>query len=700
MRYKRMGNNRDYRLQIPTLSGGVNAAAEASLIADNELADVCNLRRHEGMLKTRRAITATGELLGGFDAAKATRRKMVQLCQRPFEAYGELCTVVMLACDSNGSEYEREIALVNMDGAIKRRYRLNIKGASDRSALPMVAVPCDAAQYGSAFLLFRGGAVYREGNAASTSMYYLEVVDQSEMYAPLVMINGTSTLNPLKNPNGVMYEGYNLLTAYYRAQFTSSMTTADGADTYTLPAPILAGSTVTMEIVTEKGVSTVSFPSSADPQDFKSITINGDDYNVRAMSNTIVFRDPVLPKSTVSGNVTFTVQRDASNTTLLSGYPTLGAWFGGTNDRLGGTRLFLGGFGDATLRWSDVGNPLYFPENNFMVVGDPSQAITAFDKQEDMLVIFKARELFATTYVQGEIDAESVAAGTNVDVTTKAAYFPLTQLSPYIGCDCPQTVAMCRNRLVWMNSDARVFTLVAAGMYNERNVREIGQKIRPRLQRDHDIAARQTATAADIDGCYALMIDRTLYTFDYDASGFASLTSYTSEDKAAKTLSWFIHRFEALPDKAVCRLVSDGGEKAVLFVTEDTDAKVLVTALYTFTDDTADTVWHHTDADSTRQTHPIASYLVTKTFDGGDAAAFKRLKAAFLTLCGNVRVYTMRDGATDRTACRTVGSRALQTHMFLPSIARCRNFALRIEADTPLQLSALRVHYTPFGIVR
>ncbi len=697
MRYKRMGNNRDYRLQIPTLSGGVNAAAEASLIADNELADVCNLRRHEGMLKTRRAITATGELLGGFDAAKATRRKMVQLCQRPFEAYGELCTVVMLACDSNGSEYEREIALVNMDGAIKRRYRLNIKGASDRSALPMVAVPCDAAQYGSAFLLFRGGAVYREGNAASTSMYYLEVVDQSEMYAPLVMINGTSTSVLLKHPNGVMYEGYNLLTAYYRAQFTSSVNNVnDVADIYTFPTEIFIGSTVTMEIVTEKGITTVSFPSSGE---FETVVIDEKEYQARVGYKDITFR-PALPQSTVSGNVIFTVQRNSKDTTLLSGYPTLGAWFGGTNDRLGGTRLFLGGFGDATLRWSDVGNPLYFPENNFMVVGDPSQAITAFDKQEDMLVIFKARELFATTYVQGEIDAESVAAGTNVDVTTKAAYFPLTQLSPYIGCDCPQTVAMCRNRLVWMNSDARVFTLVAAGMYNERNVREIGQKIRPRLQRDHDSAARQTATAADIDGCYALMIDRTLYTFDYDASGFASLTSYTSEDKAAKTLSWFIHRFEALSDKAVCCLVSDGGEKAVLFVTEDTDAKVLVTALYTYTDDTADTVWHHTDADSTRQTHPIASYLVTKTFDGGDAAAFKRLKAAFLTLCGNVRVYTMRDGSTDRTACRTVGSRALQTHMFLPSIARCRNFALRIEADTPLQLSALRVHYTPFGIVR
>ncbi len=691
-----MGNNRDYRLQIPSLSGGVNVATEAGLIADNELADVCNLRWHEGILKTRRAITATGELLGGFDAAKAKRRKMVQLCQRPFEAYGERCTVVMLAGDSNGSEYEREIALVNMNGEIKRRYRLNIKGASDESALPMVAVPCDSAQYGSAFLLFRGGAVYREGNAASTSMYYLEVVDQSEMYAPLVMINGVSTDRSIKQANGVMYEGYNLLTAYYRAQYTSSMSGAANQDVYTLPAPILVGSMITMEIVTENGITSVTIPVSGETE---TITIDEENYSVVTGEKSIVFH-PTLPQSTISGNVTFTVQRDASNTTLLSGCPTLGAWFGGTNDRLGGTRLFLGGFGDATLRWSDVGNPLYFPENNYMVVGDPSQAITALDKQEDMLVIFKNRELFATTYVQGEIDAESVAAGTNVDVTTKAAYFPLTQLSPYIGCDCPQTVAMCRNRLVWMNSDARVFTLVAAGMYNERNVREIGQKIRPRLQRDHDSAARQMATAADVDGCYALMIGRTLYTFDYDASGFASLTSYTSEDKAARTLAWFIHRFDVLPDGAQCRLVSDGGEQAVLFVTEDTDAKVLVTSVYIFTDDTADTVWHHTDADSTRQTHPIAAYLVTKTFDGGDMTAFKRLNAAFLTLCGNVRVYTMRDGVTDRTACRTVGSHALQTHMFLPSIARCRDFAFRIEADTPLQLSALRVHYTPFGIVR
>lgn len=698
MQYKRMGSNRQYRLNVPTLSGGINASTDETLIADNELVDACNVEWRGGALRTRQALVATSETpLCAFTAAEANEGRYHNVCARPFTAFGNLCTAVIVAVDGTDSGAQYALTLVRMDGTVLYTYTL--KDQVEPAA--MVAVPCDREQYGVPFLVFYNYSVYRPRETAP-GKGILEPMPMSELYAPLVMVNGVSTDRKISNANGVMYEGYNLLSSYYRAQYTSSVPGAANQDVYTLPAPALAGSITTMEIVTEKGISTVEIPND---NVVHEVAIDEVTYKVIAGSNNIIFH-PALPESTISGNVTFTVERDAGNTTLLKGNASLGVWFGGTNDRFGGTRLFLGGFGDARIVWSDVGNPLYFPENNYMIVGDPSQKITALEKQEDMLVIFKERELFATTYVQGEIDADSVAQGTNVDVTTVAAYFPLTQLSPYIGCDCPHTVAVCRNRLVWLCRDGRVYTLVTAGAYSERNVREIGQKIRPRLVADGS-AALAGASAADHDGRYVLLVGSTAYTFDYSDSGFANLTSYTSEEKAAQYIAWFAQCYDGLPEDAVCRLVSDGADRAVLLTIEDVDDTFAgVTMVYTLVGDGGTDVYNVCTVaeDGTlacmRATHPIVSSLTTKAYDFGDSAAFKRIKALFLTADGDEVTVRFRPDGKTATAWRTFRSDGMQTHLIVPSVQRCGTLALSAETDKPLRVKGLRIHYTPFGTVR
>lgn len=705
MQYKRLGNDRDYRLNVSTLDGGVNASTHETLIEDNELTEACNVEWRGGALCTRGAITAAEDApLCALDTVEADAKQWHSICARPFTAFGELCTVVMLGTEGGTAGTYYKVALVTMDGAVKYVYTLGTTEASKLTQtgdnVPIVAVPCEEAQYGAPFLVYRAFSVYRPKETAP-QQGILELMSMDELYAPLVMINGTGTIQPIQNPNGVMLEGYNLLSSYYRAQYTSSVSGAANQDIYKLPAPAVLGSDITMEIVTENGVTTVAIPFTNENQ---TVTVDGTEYTVIVGATSLTFHPP-LPQSTVSGNVTFTVERDATNTTLLQGFASLATWFGGTNDRFGGTRLFMSGFGDARIVWSDVGNPLYFPENNYMVVGDPTQKITVLEKQEDMLVIFKERELYYTTYVQGEIDADSVAQGTNVDVTAVAAYFPLTQLSPYIGCDCPRTVAVCRNRLVWMNSDGRVYTLVVSGQYSERNVREIGQKIRELLLR-HTTSSLRGATAADHDGRYVLLVGNTAYTFEYAASGFAYLTNYASSAKAAQTLAWFIRDYGGLPEGASCCLVSDGAARALLFVIEDAgDTFVCATTVYVFGGDGEDVYnTYAVDADGalvcTQETRPITSTFTTKAFDFGDSASFKRIKALFLTAdCDEAAVRFLPDGE-DVTAWKTFRSHGMQTHLVMPSVKRCRMLSIRVSAEGQLRVKGLRVHYTPFGTVR
>lgn len=696
MRYKRMGNGRQYRLNVPQLSGGVNVSTEATLIADNELVEAKNVQWRGGALRTRKALCAkTDEPLFSMPYASATKQRFQHVCTHPFTVDGELCTVMITAANgivgTENANAACEIVLVTMDGEVKSHYSFDPIVAQAK-----VVVPCDKEKYGVPFLIFRGAEVFRPNDENGV----LERIPDEELYAPLVMVNGTSTVEQLDNANGVMFEGYNTLCPFYRAQYTSSVTSS--VEYYKLPRTPRVGSTLTVEIVTEHGIASGTVVVNGEAVSFDLDGSGKGAYQMHANASGVLVIKPSLPPSTISGNVTVTAECEKEYSDL--GDATLGMWFGGTNDRLGGTRLFLSGFGNAKVVWSDLGNPLYFPENNYMYVGDLSQAVTMLEKQEDMLVIFKERELYYTTYVQGSIDAANVAAGTNVDVTTVAAYFPLTQLSPYVGCDCPHTVAVCRNRLVWLCRDGRVYTLVTAGQYSERNVREIGQKIAPLLGR-HTVGELSAATAADHDGRYLLLIGNTAYTFDYSSSGFVNLTSYNSAASAAEKLAWFVYEFAGLPIRNH-RLVSDGASRLLLFVTQDVlGVYACVCTLYTLTDGEEDVYNIYTvDTDGAlgcnRRTTPIAVSFTTKAYDCGDTTRFKRVKALFLTAqCDAATVRFIPDG-TASTARKTFRDEVLRTHLIVPGVQRCQTLSVCVEAESKLAVRGLSIQYAPFGTVR
>ena len=95
-------------------------------------------------------------------------------------------------------------------------------------------------------------------------------------------------------------------------------------------------------------------------------------------------------------------------------------WFGGDRSGInGGTRLFVSGNPSEPnlVHWSDVNNPLYFPENNYARIGNSGMAVTAFGKQENILVLFKESEIYYATYVAGgDFTAQDVIDGKVVDV--------------------------------------------------------------------------------------------------------------------------------------------------------------------------------------------------------------------------------------------------------------------------------------------
>ena len=707
MRYKRLRKDTDYRLNIPSLSGGVHPCTPPTLIEDDELSEACNVMWKQGALVTRPSLHADEEhWMGGLagDPDHELNTMFESICTRPFEVDGQLCTVVISAANYVGDVSHQEIAVVTLDGKILTTYTL---GAY--AVLNMVAVPCDEDVLGCPFLVYRHNQVYRPNSETHT----LEQILEEEMYAPLVMLNGKPLLasgntdHPDRRVTGVMYEGFNRLSTRYRARFTVG-NTAGHAEFLYMPTLLRENRPVRVEGYTPHG----NFDVTVDPREGGAFALqNGGDtknYTISVIEEQgLITISPPLPVSTISDNVTVTAYA-ADNPQGLGG-PTIATWFGGTNNRLGGTRLFLAGCEKEAARilWSDVANPLYFPENNYMLVGDPTRRVTALDKQDDMLVIFKENELYYTTYEQGRADEDAVIAGTAVDVTVWQAYFPVRQLSPYIGCDCPDTIAVCHDRLVWMDSSGRVYTLASTAMYSERTVREIGGKILPYLQENTTLAQRKAASAADYNSGYWLFIGNRAYVFDYTDTAFLYVTGYTSSDKTASDrLAWYMHRFDRLAHNARQCIVSDGRDRAVLFSTHYTlnPKRTYVRMIYTFTDGDKDLIGMVTVRESGEDSvvirdYPIEAAFTTKAFTFGDPAAYKRIKALFLEAqAANATVQCIADGHD--APKKAFSSTAFGVHLVLPCIKRCRTMAVRITSTTPLCVRGLRVQYTPFGCVR
>jgi hypothetical protein len=221
------------------------------------------------------------------------------------------------------------------------------------------------------------------------------------------------------------------------------------------------------------------------------------------------------------------------------------AWFGGLRSGIGdGTRLFVCGNPDYPnlLHWSDLNNPLYFPVGNYNHIGDSGQAITGFGKQGDLLLIFKEREIHAAQYVAGTSEDIEFAKKSGVAVNVYTAKFPITPIQMGVGCDCPNTIQLVDNRLVWATSDGKVYMLPSVNQYNERNVRELSRNIRAQLSQ-HDPEEMKAAFAGEYAGYYVLQLIDEMYLLDTQVSAFTSFNYYTKEDNAQKALPWYVWSF-------------------------------------------------------------------------------------------------------------------------------------------------------------
>lgn len=567
-----------YRLNIPDFSGGINTRDGISQINDNQLTNCQNVWYKGGLLKTR-----PGFVSG--DGANGRWLLDVSPSQRPLKVYSNENNFRVI----NGVTYFL-VCFQYADKIILRYY-------SDADKYFQIAeineVPktngdyhCNIFQYNDEVYCFCSGYYEEEGipyyiykitpNLTITSEGILvdsdvKRITDEDMYAPTVLVNVPTNdgfingIETMTARGAVAIEGYNFLGNTYKMLLhnasryevaTSGNTVESDAMMYTLlhDTKDFIGHNITARVTNTNGTVYTH-----------SLVINGDSVQTETSSE-----DGLLMRisggymlwfmDASTGGIKWVSREDFMENCIEVIAPcpnpaenykkilnmTRNEWYGGGAEGIyGGIHLFMTGNTDekekALVCWSDFNKPLYFSENAYAYAGDKSQRATALAKQGESLFIFKERELFATKYVTNDTaSAEQLENQSIVDLPANEVVFPMLQVHGYIGCDCPNTIKLCRNRLVWAHSDGKVYTLTSASQYNERSVFEVSGMIEPRLKEERKEDLRN-ALSVDWNNKYILIPDNNqMYVMDYDSYGYVNVSSYNKKDDAQLYIPWWI----------------------------------------------------------------------------------------------------------------------------------------------------------------
>lgn len=163
-------------------------------------------------------------------------------------------------------------------------------------------------------------------------------------------------------------------------------------------------------------------------------------------------------------------------------------------------------------------NPAYFPIEQYNLVGEHDDPITAFGRQQNKLVIFQKRRTSSATYDFTTVD-DRLTVSLNV-----------MTINDKIGCDIPNSVQLVENNLVWANSRQGVMYLKDSTYAYETLVVCISGNINEdskATQQSGLISALRAAkivSSLDDGERYWIIADGNAFIWDYSLQGYTANT--------------------------------------------------------------------------------------------------------------------------------------------------------------------------------
>ncbi len=739
MKFPAMNKQNRRRVNVPEFTGGLNLRDNPTQCNDNQLTDSLNVWYQDGTLRTRPGMCSSERMITSIERATSFQkvedaRRFPEIQYEKTEG-GVSRSYILEAIQKleDNEEYTDDI----YNSTIIFRW-LGENDVINISSLCISGVK-DFLKY---FVVEKNSILYCF--LSNRSIYKLEYtkdnavwkpITEEEIYVPVIAINcmpygGNSDSYLKASLSGDLIEGYNIIGEKYKLIYSTASNDKDSVFMrYIIPIDVhettrYYGKTVSAKITTIDGnvynhsVTITGYPLSTQTELAYDIEKedSGDGLYMGVRGNRVTFF-----KSSNGGEPASVLKEDFVRNNMEIEAPcifseseksrvfnmTQSEWFGGASAGLaGGTRLFLCGNADekekALVCWSGLNNPLYFPENSYYYVGNTSERVTGFGKQSDMLVIFKENETWFTQYYQNtDITAEDLINQSVVDMQANAVYFPLVQINPNIGCPYPDTVKLCRNRLVWLGSGGKVYTLVSSSQYNERNIFCVSEMIKK--------IGGSNPNACDWEGYYCLSCGGLLYLMDYNSYGYQYITSFSKTEDANVKIPWYLWE---LPMSGA---VSTVGDSMILsgYLNAEAGQNCSLAAYYV---NKSNIVYDNVlceDSESGElkfSQEKIKSFAQTKFFDFGEPNSYKNICSVGLSLGFNggdeITVTFLTDGGEEQTGLvlegdadeRTAGF--TKSRILYPAIRSAVRFGIKLECEGNMIIDGLNIDYRVLGRAR
>ena len=727
MKFPLMNSKGKGRINIPELTGGINLRDSLTQCNDNQLTELVNMWYKKGFLRTRPSgIFADKLTLSNADFAEETPFldgwNIVFKTHTIFDEYmlgkRQLCSAKGYRYNTKNKLCENEFYFFWCDnkGNITELPKKNITSSIELTY----------------FVIEKGNFLYLF--TSNQKIYQLDMqnakkwieVPEIEYYVPTVYYH--CLVEKGGNFSGTQLEGYNLIGNKFKMIYSTVNKNLESIDNskrhdmeYSFPElkignlQLYDGKEVEAIITDELGkrtthIATLRYDSVTKQLCGEENNLQSDNLRMIATIRGIYFLHSKSGEADQEHYITIDDTYIEDNLEITIPYipteeerakvfnMTNCEWFGGASEGLaGGTRLFLSGNKNekekALVCWSGLNKPLYFPENSYFYVGDTTECVTGFGKQSEMLVIFKEHETWYTQYRQNtNITAENLINQSVLDMSSNVTYFPLTQINPNIGCPYPNTIQLCRNRLVWLGNNGNVYTLVSENQYNERSIFCVSEMVKSKLSKEDSAKI----SSCDFDGYYVLYCGGHMYLMDYNCYGYSHITGYSKTEDANIRIPWYYWELDINDSVVLCieanLLILKYIQKS-RFENDEIESYVL----------REDNIF--CDGDK-----PIKSIAQTKLFDFGEPNYFKNINSVGLSLgyndgeeitvtfisdCGeDSTAILLEDEATERTADFT------KSVLLSPGICSSSRFGLRLECEGNMLIDGINMDYRIKGRVR
>ena len=458
MKFPKLNKPYEHRAVLQNLSGGLNTHLPPQLINLNEQSEIENMFYHKGVLQKRPQFKKILDL-EGYTISNLKTDKGVFIYKENIDEYG-FGNFSSAFITPNGEL----VTIPDITFHEENEFPDDYKGKCAYAFFPF---------YFNEILYLGVGFKDDDGGFMSKIYKFAEdefvPIPEEEIYAPLVMINGKgnkfSSLslgnNSIYSPQ-ISFEGINLLTKRVRCQFTT-----DGSS-FSFPFMLTRkyGTPVKVKLTgnfsSNNAIEEMNFVIDDDTTIVKIPDQNGITCFISNYTN-ITFRKadntacpPLAASFSNNLEIEYYIEENPNAKSFFE--MSLQTNFGASRGA-GGNRLFVAGNKTEKniLRWSDLNNPLYFPENNFVYVSNGE--ILALSKQGNMLLIFSNNEIHYATYLGSSYTAEDFINGSLNDITTVTALFPISQLHSSLGILRKNALLLTDNKTVFLGSDKKLYRI-------------------------------------------------------------------------------------------------------------------------------------------------------------------------------------------------------------------------------------------------